>query len=87
VDFSFIHQHPTISTVIGYYIFSSVVGGMPPPFPTSSSGYKWLYNSLHLLAGNISEAFKKKYPDLPQGSTVKEETRTTISSPNAETQP
>lgn len=83
MDFSFVHEHPVIVTAAAYYVFSAIIGGMPTPLPNSSSGYKWAYNSLHLLAGNITEAFKKRYPDLPNGSSFQEETKTTISSPSA----
>lgn len=80
----FIHLHPTITAIIGYYVFSAIVGGMPTPVPGSSSAaYTWMYNSLHLLAGNITEAFKKKFPAMAEGSTFKEQTTTTISSPGA----
>jgi hypothetical protein len=45
---------------------------MPEPIPTSTVGYKWFYSSLHILAGNISNAVTARYPTLniPAGSAV-----------------
>lgn len=36
-----------------YYVFSAFVSGMPAPDEKSGNGYKWLYASLHTLAGNL----------------------------------
>lgn len=55
-------HHPTIFAIGGYWLFSALVGGMPEPKPTSSSGYLWAYNSLHILAGNLTAAVAAKYP-------------------------
>lgn len=51
---SLIHQHPAISLLVAYYVFSSIVGGMPSPDEKSSSGYKWAFNTLHIMAGNLA---------------------------------
>ena len=51
-----IMNHSAAFTIVGYWLFSAFVGGMPVPSPASSAGYMWLHNSLHILAGNISTA-------------------------------
>lgn len=61
----FITAHPAVFAIAAYWIFSALVGGMPTPTAASSSGYQWLYNSLHILAGNLSAAVAAKYPQLP----------------------
>ena len=63
-----ITQHPAICAIASYWIFSALVGGMPPPDEISSAGYTWLHDSLHILAGNLSAAVAAKYPQLPPGA-------------------
>lgn len=58
-------QHPAVFAIAIYWLFSAIVGGMPAPTATSSAGYVWLHNSLHILAGNLSAAVAAKYPQLP----------------------
>ena len=73
-------QHPAASAILAYWLFSALVGGMPDPDAKSSAGYVWLHNSLHILAGNISNAMSARYPALtvPAGSAVEHrETHTT----------
>lgn len=65
-----IGQHPAIFAIAAYWAFSALVGGMPPPDDKSSMSYTWIYNSLHLLAGNIAAAVVSKYPNLPGGGTL-----------------
>lgn len=65
---SILLQHPAIFAVAAYWIFSALVGGMPAPTTSNSSSYTWLYNSLHILAGNLSAAVSAKYPQLPNGA-------------------
>ena len=55
----------------GYWVFSAVVGGMVEPTQHDSRAYKWVYNSLHILAGNMAKAVAAKYPE---GSIVAEKT-------------
>jgi hypothetical protein len=42
-----------VGILIGWYVFSAVVSGMPAPATASSAAYRWLYHSLHLLAGDL----------------------------------
>lgn len=66
---TFMIEHPAVVALAAYWVFSAIVGGMVPPKAESGVGYTWLYNSLHLLAGNISAAVAAKYPNgLPPGS-------------------
>lgn len=41
--------------LIGYFIFSAFVSGMPEPSASSGTGYRWAFHSLHLLAGDLSQ--------------------------------
>ena len=46
-------KHPIGATLASWFLFSSIVSGMPDPAPTSSIAYVWAHKSLNLLAGNI----------------------------------
>jgi hypothetical protein len=52
----FIEAHSTIIALVGYYIFSALIGGMPAPTATSSTIYQWLFASMNILASNIARA-------------------------------
>ena len=74
--------HPAIAGIAAYWIFSALVGGMPPVTDKSSTGYAWFYNSMHILAGNVTAAIQSKYPNLPAGSTA---TTTSVQQTTVET--
>jgi hypothetical protein len=57
---NFIEQHQAIFALGAYFLFSAIVGGMPDPTATSSTGYQWAFKTLHLLAGNITAAFQSR---------------------------
>lgn len=82
-----IFEHPAIAAIAIYWAFSAFVGGMPVPKDSSSSAYTWLYNSLHILAGNLSAAVAQKYPSLPSGTVLRQDAvqRTTIETPGGKT--
>lgn len=42
--------------ILGYWIFSAVVGGMPTPKQGSSEIYIWAFRSLHIFSGNLNRA-------------------------------
>ncbi len=70
----------TLFVLLGYWVFSAIVGGMPMPTSTSSQAYTWAHDSLQILAGNLSNAIAVRYPALnvPAGSAVEHrETQTT----------
>lgn len=54
-----------------YYLFSSIVSGMPAPDDKSSLGYKWLYTTLHTLAGNVATALRASGKLPSNGDTMK----------------
>jgi hypothetical protein len=58
---NFILAHPAVFSIAAYWIFSALVGGMPFPKESSSSGYTWAYNSLHILAGNVTAVMTSKF--------------------------
>lgn len=74
-------SHPAILAIAAYWGFSALVGGMPMPEAKSSAGYRWLHDSLHILAGNLSAAVAAKYPQLPAGTVQVTETATVTNVP------
>ena len=76
-------KHPAVAAIVAYWTFSAVVGGMPSPTASSSQGYVWAHNSLHILAGNMTAVMQSKFPNLPAGSLQQHsETTTTITPEN-----
>lgn len=45
--------------IAGFYLFSALVSGMPDPAPQSGMAYRWAYNTLHILAGDLSRYLKR----------------------------
>jgi len=52
----FLQSHTTIVSLVAYYIFSAVVGGMPAPTAQSSTTYQWAFATFNILASNIARA-------------------------------
>lgn len=61
---AFLQQHSFWSGVALVWVYSAFVSGMPAPDDKDGKGYRWLYNSLHSLAGNITTALGSKIPGL-----------------------
>lgn len=40
--------------IAALWVFSAAVGAMPKPTETSSAGYKFAYEFVHTLAGNVT---------------------------------
>ena len=48
---------------LGYYFAMAVISGMPVPDQTSSKGYKWAYQTLHIFSANINRVAASKLGD------------------------
>ena len=68
----------------GYWTFSAAVGAMPEPTTGDSKGYRFAYQFLHTLAGNLAAAFANRVPGITKVAvsappdttvTVKSETK------------
>jgi len=53
---NFLNSHG-LALMLGYYVFSAVVSGMPEPPSDATLAYIWAYHSAHALAGDLSHAF------------------------------
>lgn len=72
--------------VLGYWLFSAIVSGMPEPTAASGISYRWLFQSLHVLAGNVSTAISYRFPQLsvPEGATaIHKETTVVVPPPSS----
>ncbi|SEB40502.1 hypothetical protein [Terriglobus roseus] len=78
-----IELHPAALAILCYWLFSAIVGGMPDPDAKSGPGYRWVHNSLHILAGNLTTAVQAKYPEMaiPAGSSMEHRETTTVTTP------
>lgn len=45
--------HNPIAVLGVYYFASALISGMPAPASTDGKGYRWLYSTLHIFAGNF----------------------------------
>lgn len=56
---------PWFWTMVGAWLFSSIVSGMPEPEKTDSKFYIWIYRSFHLIAASGTSYFqhRSKWPD------------------------
>lgn len=78
--------HPAVFAIATYWLFSALIGGMPEPSQTSGMVYRWAFQSLHLLAGNVSTAFTNKFPQfaLSDGATaIHKETTVVVQPPSS----
>lgn len=75
--------HPAVFAIASYWLFSALIGGMPEPSTTSSMAYRWAFQSLHLLAGNVSTAFTSRFPQfaVPDGATAIHKETTVVMQP------
>jgi len=48
--------------ILGYFVFSAIVSGLPDPDATSGVAYRWAYSSLHVLAGDLSQLIGSRIP-------------------------
>jgi hypothetical protein len=48
-----------VALIAGFYLFSALVSGMPSPEAASGLIYRWVYASLHVLAGDLSHYFHR----------------------------
>lgn len=56
------HQISPTEVLIGYFLFSAIVSGMPEPVPSSGVFYRWAYQSLHVLSGDLSTVLGSRIP-------------------------
>ena len=68
----FFQAHAIAVCILGYWIFSAVIGGMPPPSPADTRAYHWTFKSLHILAGDVGTAFTNRFPvfAVPDGAAA-----------------
>lgn len=50
---TWIETHQVISTLVVYYIFSSMTGALPSPDEKSGNFYKFFFTFIHLLGANL----------------------------------
>jgi len=61
----FIQAHPTVFTLVGYYVAISFVGSLPAPQATSSMFYQFVFKFVNTLAGNLARAYASKVESSP----------------------
>lgn len=62
---SFIQAHPTMFTLVGYYVAISFVGSLPAPQASSSMFYQFVFKFVNTLAGNLARAYSAKVEASP----------------------
>lgn len=62
---SFLVEHQTIATLVGYYIVSAFVGSLPAPRANSTQLYLFFYKFANTLGGNLTRAFATRVEGSP----------------------
>ena len=57
-----VYAHPTVWAFGTFYIFSNSIAALPTPGSASSTFYRWSFDFLHLVAGNIARIIATRYP-------------------------
>jgi hypothetical protein len=61
----FVNSHG-VETIIAFYVFTCIVGGMPPLPADAGYWAKWGFAILHALAGNLKQVSQiLQLPDMP----------------------
>jgi hypothetical protein len=59
---TFIQQHPTVFSLIAFYVSSAFIGSLPAPEVNSSQFYRFMFQFLNTLGANLTRAFSSKLP-------------------------
>jgi len=59
---AFIKLHPTMISLMLYYVMSAAIGSLPMPDATSHVFYRWFFGFANTLAANVTRAFASKLP-------------------------
>lgn len=62
-----IQNNPIVTTVVLMLFVSSAVGAMPSPTFTSTSGYRWLFDFLHIFTGGLFRIIATRNPSFQAG--------------------
>jgi len=54
--------HGTLWALGAFYMFSNAIAALPSPGSGSSTFYRWSFDFLHLIAGNIAKIVATRYP-------------------------
>ena len=60
--FSYISAHPTMFSLIAYYVMCAAVGSLDMPDATSGKFYRWFFKFSNAFAANINRLAASKLP-------------------------
>lgn len=59
-----------IETLIIYYVFAAITGGMPTPSDVSSVGYRWLFSSFSILNASLARLVATQFSASKVGAAL-----------------
>jgi hypothetical protein len=59
-----------IETLLMYYAFAAVTGGMPTPSDASSVGYRWLFGTFSALNASLARLVATQFSSSKLGSAL-----------------
>jgi hypothetical protein len=59
-----------IETLLMYYAFSAITGGMPTPSDASGVGYRWLFSSFSILNASLARLVATQFSGSKMGSAL-----------------
>lgn len=65
-----------IETLLMYYVFAAITGGMPTPVDASGIAYRWAFTSFGLLSANLARLLATQLPNSKVGQALNPPTDT-----------
>lgn len=63
-------EHHGLETLVIYYVFAAVTGGMPTPADTASLAYRWLFSTFSILNGSLARLVATQLPASKVGQAL-----------------
>ena len=59
-----------VETLVIYYVFAAITGGMPTPADSASIGYRWLFSSFSILNASLARLVATQFSGSKVGNAL-----------------
>lgn len=63
-------EHHGFETMLIYYAFSAVTGGMPTPADNAGVFYRWIFSTFSILNGSLARFVATQFPASKVGQSL-----------------